>query len=150
MFNYQAQHSSQTLADGIAEYYAVHADQIRTRKFSAQAKEFYRCHDVAHVVFGCDITLSDELIVKISSVFGTSAGIGVLQGYRLAESKEGYEQLSLIDILITTAKSLFLIPQALYRCSQMHKRWCWTTFDSYLDTPLALIREEFGVKVPNQ
>lgn len=149
MFDYQAQHSSQTLADGIAEYYAVHADQVRTRKFSAEAKEFYRCHDVAHVLFGCDISLSDELIVKINSVFGTSAGIGVLQGYRLAESKEGYEQLTLKDILITTAKSLFLIPKAIYRCSRMHKRWCWDTFETYLDTPLKQLREEFGVIVPN-
>lgn len=150
MFNYQVQHSSQTLADGIAEYYAVHTDQLRTRKFSAEAKEFYRCHDVAHVLFGCDISLSHELIVKINSIFGTSAGIGVLKGYRLAESKEGYAQLALKDILTTTAKSLLLIPKTLYRCSQMHKRWHWDTFENYLDTPLERIRKEFGVIVPNQ
>lgn len=150
MFSYQVQHSSQTLAEGIAEYYAVHAEQVRTRQFSAEAEEFYRCHDVAHVLFGCDISLGDELIVKISSVFGTSAGLGVLRGYRLAESKEGYAELAVTDILITTAKSLLLIPKTLYRCSRMHKRWHWDTYECYLDSPLERIRQEFGVKVPSQ
>lgn len=85
MLNYQLQNSSQSLAEGIAEYYAVHADQIRTRQLTPEATEFFRCHDVVHVVFGCDISLSQELVVKLSSMFGTSAGLSVLQGYRLEE-----------------------------------------------------------------
>lgn len=147
MFNYQIQNSSQTLADGIAEYYAVHADHVRTRELTAEAKEFFRCHDVAHVVFGCDISLSDELVVKISSMFGTSVGISVLRGYRLAESKEVYEKLNLLDVLTTACKSLFLVPKTLFRCSRMCKQWPWDDFDNHLDMPLELIREEFGVIV---
>ncbi|MFK8031769.1 MAG: hypothetical protein AB8G18_16150 [Gammaproteobacteria bacterium] len=147
MFNYQIQNSNQTLADGIAEFYAVHAQQIQTREPSAEAQEFFRCHDVAHVVFGCDVSLADELVVKISSMFGTSAGIGVLKGYRLPESKETYEKISFGSIVVTAAKALFLIPRTLFRCFKMHKRWQWDAFESHLNQPLKLIREEFGVVV---
>lgn len=36
--------------------------------------EFFRCHDAAHVVFGCGTGLDDEAVVKIWSFFGTTRG----------------------------------------------------------------------------
>lgn len=147
MYNYQLQDSSQTLAQAIQEYNAVHARQLRTRHLSAAAVEFFRCHDVVHVVFGCDITLRDEAIVKINSVFGTTAGLGVLRGYSLAESKEVYETLKLGEILTTTIASFVLIPRTIWRCRRMEQRWLWDDFDPYWNIPLNQIRRQFGIRV---
>lgn len=147
MFAYQKQDSSQTLSAGIAEYFAANREHLKTRALSPEADEFFRCHDASHVVFGCDISLSDELVVKISSVFGTTAGWNVLKGYRLAESKEVYEELLLVDVVRTVVSSLYLVPITIWRCFRMQRRWHWDNFDEFLDVPLAQVRERFGIQV---
>ncbi|MEL6363038.1 MAG: hypothetical protein AAFR21_18375 [Pseudomonadota bacterium] len=147
MLEYQKQNSVQSLSEGIAEYFLEHEQYFGSRKMTSEAVEFFRCHDVAHVVFGCDISLNDELVVKISSMFGTTAGFGVLRGYNLAESKEVYDELGVFDALRTAAKSIVLIPMTLWRCFCMRKRWCWDNFDDYLELPLNQLRDHFGVRV---
>ena len=80
MLDYQKQDSPQTLSEGIAEYFTAYKQHLNTRVLTPDADEFFRCHDASHVVFGCDISLSDELVVKVSSVFGTTVGWNVIKG----------------------------------------------------------------------
>lgn len=147
MLDYQKQDSSQTLSAGIAEYFAANMEHLETRVLTPEANEFFRCHDASHVVFGCDISLSDELVVKISSVFGTTVGWKVLKGYRLAESKEVYEALQFVDVARTVVSSLYLVPITIWRCFRMQGRWHWDNFDEFLDVPLVQVRERFGIQV---
>ena len=147
MHEYQKPYSQQTLSVGIEEYFAAHADYLSSRELSPEAVEFFRCHDTAHVVFGCGIALADEAVVKISSFFGTTGGKKVWHGYRLAESKEIYGEITLAEIAITAFKSLVVVPRTIFHCSQMKARWPWEEFDIYLDQPLVEIRAQFGIKV---
>ncbi|MGI9327820.1 MAG: hypothetical protein ACR2PZ_21560 [Pseudomonadales bacterium] len=147
MLEYQNQSSQLTLREGHAEYCSAFEQFLKSRALSAEAKEFFRCHDIVHVVFGCDLSLDHEAVVKISSFFGTTAGLSVLSGYRLPESKEIYGEIGVVDVALTTMKSLILVPKTLWRCSRMHKRWPWSEFDDCLDRPLKDIREEFGINV---
>ena len=112
-----------------------------------QARASFHSHDVVHVVFGCGLSLEDELVVKVSSFFGTTGGMAVIRGYRLPESKEIYGTLRLADIVRTTAKSLYLVPRTIFRCLRMPKRWPWEGFDDYLGMPLEQLRQQFGVHV---
>lgn len=148
MLAYQQQDSPLTLGEGLAEYFAANNDHLRTRQLTAAADEFFRCHDVAHVVFGCDIVLADELVVKISSLFGTTEGLGVMRGYALPESKEIYEELTVVLIVTITLKALLLVPRTVWRCLRMTKPWPWAEFDAYLDMPLDQLRQEFGIRTP--
>jgi ubiquinone biosynthesis protein Coq4 len=147
VLDYQSQLSSQTLAQGVAEYYAAHPELDSVRGMSPEAQRFFRCHDVAHVVFGCGIDLHDEAVVKLSSIFGTTAGFGVLRGYSLHESRQIYEQLSLRESLRTVAQACFIVPRTLLRCTRQRARWPWDGFESFLETPLRRIREQFGITV---
>ena len=70
---------------------------------SRAAQEIFRCHDAVHVVYGCDIALGDEAIVKIASIFGTTAGLRVLKGYSLHESLQIYRQLCFADAWVDCA-----------------------------------------------
>ena len=117
------------------------------RGVSAAAGEFFRCHDAAHVVFGCSTTLLNEAIVKMWSFFGTTAGLSLLRDYRLPESQEVYEQLEWSDIVSTTIRSVTVIPIVLWRCSRMQKRWPWSEFSAYLGVPLPEIRREYGIRL---
>ncbi len=136
-----------TLEQGLAEYWGARDDLVTGRGSSEQAREFFRCHDAAHVVFGCGTTLSQEAIVKIWSLFGTTAGLRLLRDYRLPESKEIYRTLRWHEIAGTVVVSLIFVPIVLGRCLRMSKRWPWSEFHSYLSVPLVEIRKEFGICV---
>lgn len=147
MHAFERQDSAQTLEEGIAEYYQANPGLARGRALSTQAQEFFRCHDAVHVVFGCGTTLNDEAVVKMASIFGTSAGFGVLRGYRLHESLEIYKKLRVSDVLRSIVQSAVLVPRTITRCVRQRRRWPWDDFEAYARVPLREIRQEFGIRV---
>lgn len=147
MQTYERQDSPQTLAEAVAEYYAANPGLASVRNMSPDAQRFFRSHDVAHVIFGCSTALDHEAVVKIASILGTSAGLGVLRGYRRHESIEIYKQLRLREVLGSIARSAAIVPRTAFRCLRQRSRWPWTEFEGYLDIPLRDIREQFGIKV---
>ena len=134
-----------TLEEGLREYYASRDGLVDGRGVSPAAREFFRCHDAAHVVFGCTTALLNEAEVKIWSFFGTTSGLGLLRAYRLPESQEIYEQLGWRDIVVTILRSVIVVPGVFWRCSRMRKRWPWSDFENYLHVPLVEIRREYGI-----
>lgn len=147
LLDYQRAETQATLADGLREYYASCDGLITGRSASPAAREFFRCHDAAHVVFGCSTTLLNEAIVKVWSFFGTTAGLSLLRAYRLPESQEIYETLRWGEIARTAIGSVAVVPAVLWRCSRLRKRWPWSEFDEQLDLPLIEIRQEFGIRL---
>ena len=147
MLNFQERNSNMTLEEGLSEYYASQTGLITGRGASKSAREFFRCHDAAHVVFGCSTTLPDEATVKMWSFFGTTAGLSLLRDYRSPESKEIYEQIRWSDVYKTALRSIVSVPLVLIRCRQMHKRWPWHDFDAFMDVRLSDIRDEFGIAI---
>jgi hypothetical protein len=146
VLEYQRLDTKLTLEEGLREYYASRDGLVGGRGTSATAREFFRCHDAAHVVFACDTTLRDEAIVKVWSAFGTTAGPRLLRFYRLPESQEVYEQIQWSDVLRTAIRSVGVVPRVLWRCLRMRKRWPWSEFEAYLGVPLVEIRREHGVR----
>lgn len=147
MHAFERQHSLQTLAEGLAEYHDSNPGLAKDRSPSPQAQEFFRCHDAVHVVFGCGNSLNDEAVVKIASMLGTTAGLGVLSGYTLRESLEIYRALRVGDVAISVLQSVVVVPRTIVRCLRQGRRWPWDTFDMYMQVPLHDIREEFGIRV---
>ena len=147
---YQRQDSKQTLAEGLAEYNEAFAGLISLRYSTPDGERFFRSHDIVHVVFGCDISLDDEAVVKICSVFGTTGGFGVLRGYRLPEAKEGYGTLKFAEVVATACRSCYLVPRAFVACRRMTSPWPWDEFHVWLDRPLCEIRDRFGVAVAHR
>lgn len=147
MAAYERQDSRQSLDEGIAEYLAANPDLRRGSALPTQAREFFRCHDAAHVVFGCGRTLDDEAVVKIASIFGTTAGFAVLRGYRLHGVADVYGSLGAGEVLATVVKSVVIVPRTLLRCLRQRRRWPWDAFDEYRPVALRDIRESFGIRV---
>lgn len=145
--DYENPESTLPLKEGLAEYYGARDDLVTGRGASERAREFFRCHDTAHVVFGCGTTLPQEAVVKIWSFFGTTAGLGLVRDYRLPESQEIYRTLGWREILSAARFSFFHVPIVLSRCLRMHRRWPWSEHNLYLTVPLLDIRREFGIRV---
>ncbi|MBT2322210.1 hypothetical protein J7E62_07555 [Variovorax paradoxus] len=147
MHEFQNQDSRQTLAQGLEEYVLGNPGLIHGRNMSPAAEHFFRCHDAVHVIFGCGTSLDDEAAVKIASIFGTTAGLSVLKGYRLHESLNIYKQLRVADVLLSIAHSVVIVARTITRCLAQRKRWPWSEYQPHLHVPLQEIREQFGIKV---
>lgn len=136
-----------TLAEGLQQYYAQNPGLKRGEALPQAAREFFRCHDAAHVVFGCGASLADEAVVKLSSVFGTTAGLGVLKGYALYDSLDIYRRLPLGEVLTVIAAAPLLAARTILRRQRQRRRWPWSDFAALLDRPLDELRRDFGIIV---
>ena len=147
MLAFQVAESEMTLEEGLRVYYGDRDDLVGGRGPSEAAKEFFRCHDVAHVVFGCSTTLDNEAMVKLWSFFGTTAGLSLLSDYRSPESQEIYETIPWSAVPGTAIRTLVTAPKIAFRCMKMSKRWPWDDYNEYMHMSLSKIREEFGITV---
>lgn len=147
MLAYRSQNTQMSLADGLAEYYREHPFLKRGDRLRPEAQEFFRCHDVVHVLYGCDTSLAQEAVVKLSSIFGTTAGFAVLKGYSLYESIDIYTKLKIGEVLVTIVAAFVIVPRTLWRCSRQQERWPWSEFGGHLNTPLRELRQHFGIRV---
>lgn len=150
MHAYQQQDSRQTLAQALEEYHAVHPGLSDTRNMSPEGEAFFRRHDVVHVIYGCGIDLDDEAVVKIASMVGTTAGLGVLRGYVLHETLEIYRQLRVLEVLGSIARSIVIVPRTIARCLAQRQRWPWIDHRRFFGVPLQDIRRKFRIKVAHQ
>jgi hypothetical protein len=144
---FQSQASTQTLAEGLDEYYSVNPHLKRGSDLSPDAREFFRSHDVVHVLYGCGTSMPDEAVVKLSSLFGTTGGFSVLRGYRLHDSLEIYLELPLGGSLIALISAPYLIVRTLWRCSRQTAKWPWSNHEPYMHTGLDELRSRFGIRV---
>ena len=139
-----------TLRQGLKRFHQEYKDHLshNNKAISTEAQDFFRSHDIAHTLFGCDISLYGEGTVKIWTIFGTSLGFWKhLRGYQKANAFQLSKKFSLSHIANNIFKFLVSIPVIILRAKRMHKRWDWTNFDAYLDTPISEIRKEFNIEV---
>jgi hypothetical protein len=145
--SFQSPKSAQTLAEGLDEYYASNPHLKRGDDLSPEAREFFRSHDVVHVLYGCGTSMPDEAVVKLSSLFGTTGGFSILRGYRLHESLDIYLDLPLGSSLIAVVSAPYLIVRTLWRCSRQRSKWPWSNHEQYMHTALSELRSQFGIRV---
>ena len=140
--------STQSLAEGLEEYFKANPGVKRdSQLLSEDAKKFFTGHDTVHVVYGCGISMPDEAIVKIASLFGTTEGLAVLRGYVHHEVIDIYRNLPLASTVAALFLSPYLVTRTIVRCLRQAKRWPWLQHEKYLHVPLFVIRQEFGIKV---
>ncbi|WP_013324666.1 hypothetical protein [Gloeothece verrucosa] len=58
---YTHKHSTQTLQQGLEEYYQVNSHITDVRELPKEFAHILMAHDVSHVVLGCETTMYDEL-----------------------------------------------------------------------------------------
>lgn len=139
---------SVTLREGLERYRAANATVISAREVSPEAAQFFRCHDVAHVVFGCDTSLSGEGTVKLWTIFGTTLGFWKhLRGYSEASAFALFRQYSRHHLVKHLGRLLRSIPGTIQRARRMTRPWPWSDHDGYLDCGIDDIRAEFGIEV---
>ena len=143
--------SAQTLKEGLAEYWLAHSQLKRDEHLcTSEARQFFRSHDVVHVVYGCGTSMPDEAVVKLASLFGTTGGRQVLRGYTRTETLDIYRRLPLGSTLIALLAAPYLVVRTIWRCTRQRRRWPWVGYEGFMDTPLREIRDQFGIRVAHE
>lgn len=145
---FESRASTQTLAEGLAEYFDAHPGLKREEHLvSAEARQFFRSHDIVHVLYGCGTSMPDEAIVKLASLFGTTGGVQVLRGYTHHETLDIYRRLPLSSTLVALLLSPYLLVRTIWRCIRQPQRWPWADNELYMTHSLAELRSTFGIRV---
>ncbi|MCW5658465.1 MAG: hypothetical protein KIT60_12240 [Burkholderiaceae bacterium] len=148
---FESPDTTQTLAEALSEYLAANPLLKRESDLqSPEARQFFRSHDVVHVVYGCGTSLLDESIVKLSSIFGTTGGIRVLRGYAPHETLDIYRKLPVLGSLHAFLAAPYMILRTVWRCMAQSKRWPWDQYDAFLNVPLREVRAQFRIKVAHE
>ena len=146
MLRFQHAQSRQSLAEGLAEYYAAFPGLKRGDALSPEARAFFRSHDTVHVVYGCGISMPDEAVVKLASIFGTTGGLRVLKGYALHESIDIYRKLPLRSTLVAILAAPFLCARTLWHCTRQRAKWPWAQHERFEAMALGQLRAEFDIR----
>ena len=139
-----------TLKQGLEKFYKEHKSHLNHNKegIPSEVKSFFKSHDIAHVLFGCDISLFGEGSVKIWTIFGTTLGFWKhISAYKKANAFELSKNFSLAHVVSNIFKFLISIPVLIIRSKKMHKPWPWSEYEPYLDTPISEIRKEFNIHI---
>ncbi len=148
MLKYQEQASSQTLTEALSEYRAANPGLDEARGPGGAGAEFFRCHDTAHVVFGCSTSLVGEALADAWTLFGTTVTVGQFLGFLKIEEHQGIiAKVGWWGVLATFVRSAPLFILVAWRGLRMTSKWPWSRFDSYLDRSLVEIRRRFNVHV---
>jgi len=147
---YQFSESAQTLAEGLAEFRAAFPGLKCREALSPAAQAFFTSHDTVHVIYGCGTSMTDEAVVKLASLFGTSGGLSILSGYILHDSMDTYRRLPLGGTLAAMLLAPYLLARTLWRCTRQRVKWPWIDHDQYMHMPLRDLRARFGIKVTHR
>lgn len=139
-----------TLRQGLEKFNKDYNGHLNHNKkgISSELKSFFMSHDIAHVLFGCDISFFGEGSVKIWTIFGTSLGFWKhIKEYQKANAYELSKNIDIVHVVKNIFKFLFSIPILIIRAKRMSKLWPWKDFEPYLEIPISEIRKEFNIKV---
>ncbi len=147
---YQKQDSPQTLAEGLAEYYAQnHGRVLPPSALPPESAELFHSHDICHVIFGLDTSLSDESMADVRTLLSCDVGWRRYAKYMAADpaAKAIFKQVGYLNALWGTTRTLPRIGRAVAESWRMTQRWPWTPTAEFFDRSLADLRREFGIRV---
>ncbi|HEY2070451.1 MAG TPA: hypothetical protein VGG48_12915 [Rhizomicrobium sp.] len=147
---YQLQDSRQTLAEGLAEYYAVNAGWVtRPSDLPAESVALFRSHDMCHVIFGLDTTLADETMADTRTLLSCDVGLRRYIRYLSSDqqAKALFAELGWARAVWATITTLPRIVRAMIEAWRMPKRWPWTPPQFYLARTLADLRGEYRIRI---
>jgi hypothetical protein len=147
---YQAQDSQQTLAEGLAEYYAGNRGRVMPPEALApDSAALFRSHDICHVIFGLDTTLDDEGMADVRTLISCDVGWRRYARYMTGdpEAKAISRELGYAKTVLTTIRLMPRMLRAVAEAVRMPGRWPWTPPEDYQGRTLSDLRDEFGIRV---
>jgi ubiquinone biosynthesis protein Coq4 len=112
-----------TLRESFDEYHRKNSRIVSDTEISNNSQIFFKCHDIAHVIFECDTSLRGEGIVKLWTIFGTTLGfVNHVKEYAEENVFELFREYSLKHILANVPKVIVVALVVITRAHKMKKK----------------------------
>jgi hypothetical protein len=156
--HYKNKNSTQTLQEGLEEYYALNPNVTDPRELPPEFAKILLAHDVSHIVYGCDTGMYDEL--KILPLTWWTSNYKFRDYLRTIKDptigsaiKIMYDDLIRKHGAIWLYTSIFfvlpqLLPELTFIWLKSRKRECFVPFldfEPLLERSLLEIRQEFDL-----
>jgi len=155
---YLDRQSTQTLREGLEEYYAAHPNLTDPRQLPEAFARIILAHDVSHVVYGCDTGMYDELkllpLTWWTSDYHFGDHVRTLRDPAIGPAvRIMYDDLIAQHGALWLYTSIFfvlpkLLPElvAIWRINRGRRRFVpFLNFEPLLDRTLVTIRQEFDL-----
>ena len=151
---YTDKYSTQTIRQGLEEYYAVNPKITDPRKLSPEFAQILIAHDVSHVILGCDTNMYEEIkLLPLSfwtSDFKLRDYIRTNQDPQIKPAIDiMYDDLGVVWLY---SSILFVLPRLIpeliiiwFKNRGRSKYYPFLDYDSLLDRSLLEIRQEFDL-----
>ena len=147
---YQAQDSQQTLAEGLAEYYAANGGRVVVpASLPPESRALFRSHDICHVIFGLDTTLADEGMADVRTLLSCDVGWRRYARYMTSDpqAKAIFKELGYGRAVWATLSITPRIVRAIWEALRMSKRWPWDPPADHFERSLGDLRSEYGIRL---
>ena len=145
---FQAQESSQTLRQGLDEFYAINSDKFERPVPDTEWTELLQAHDACHVLFGLNTTLVEEALGDMWTLCGTSMTFKDYAQYTKSDAaKELIKGIGFWNIVTGTLKAIPGAVKVYLLSRKMSKKWEIWKFADRLDEKLVDLRRELNLKI---
>ncbi len=145
-FSFLAQDCPRTLREGMAEFAAAQPGLLAPP--DPELARFIAAHDACHVLFGLTTTVADEALADLWTMLATDMPVRRYAGYlRRPELSALFVEVGAWRITTVLLRSLPRIGRLLLRARRMPARWQFWSYAEHLDTPVATLRRQLGVRV---
>jgi len=146
------QDCTKTLREGLEELYANNPHVAAASSLKGKS---FQDHDLTHVIFGCDTSITGEINLKPWILFGTDISREEINDYMNDEevkrlNKEGIELVG--GTFIFSLKLVLIVPQFFVtwflRVRKMKKKWPHSDIsDDMFNARIVDLRREYGIQV---
>lgn len=147
---YQVEDSALTLAEGLEEYYTANVGTVtRPRDLPRESARLFRSHDICHVIFGLNTSLSDEALADVRTLLSCDVGFRRYTAY-LAQDKHAkalFKELGYMKSISVTLRALPRILRAVVASWQIPTKWPWEPPEEFQRRSLHELRVEYGIHV---
>ena len=145
-YQYQQQDSSQTLQEGLEEYYASIPGLMIPDDTNEKTAQMLTLHDVTHVIFGCSTSIEDEFLCDSWTLMGSNLSFSkYLEYMKYPETQQMFKEIGYFKVIWIGIKTLPEIIKVYLRTRKMAKKWSWSGYKQYLNLTLKDIRQEFNI-----
>ncbi|MBH8556273.1 hypothetical protein I8751_28900 [Nostocaceae cyanobacterium CENA357] len=155
---YTNKHSTQTLQQGLDEYYAVNPNLTNPKKLPPEFAKILLAHDVSHIIYGCDTGMYDELkllpLIWWTSKYKFHDHLSTLQDSTISPViRVMYDDLIKQHGVFWLYSSIFLVlpkllPELIVMLWKNRQRQCYLpflNFEPLLERSLLEIRQDFDL-----
>ena len=145
-YKYQQQDSSQTLQEGLEEYYASIPGVMIPDDTEEETAKMLTSHDVTHVIFGCSTSLEDEFLCDSWTLMGSNLSLyKYLEYMKYPVTQQIFKEAGYLKVIVIGIKTLPKMIKIYLRTRKMTKKWSWSGYKQYLNRQLREIRDEFNI-----